>query len=294
MVVTNAIQFSPIILGSFRYKNLILSASLIFSYFLSNPFSLSKWLNHWPGFRLLFEDEKDELFDLIWTRVIPKVAENFGVITHDELFDILKGFLDEEVLEPMDNRNKVVFNQGFAMSMQKESFLVHAQEKIRVNNLIIAAASRKKVIDDAIKKASKANKKEQETTLCENIDRNKEADIVSINSKRDTDILVVKNDLKTRLANINQRKHKRNTGKELQSIIDDKEHANQQANNQITLIKDLAKIKISDIKSKLANERKQLIKSNAANLRANGHTDPLPGNRDDDEEEEEEEDEEDL
>jgi len=53
------------------------------------------------------------------------------------------------------------------------------------------------------------------------------------------------------------------------------------------LIKELAKTKVSDIKSNWTNERKRLIKVNAANLRANGHIDPLPDNREDEEEEDE-------
>jgi hypothetical protein len=54
------------------------------------------------------------------------------------------------------------------------------------------------------------------------------------------------------------------------------------------LIKELAKTKVSDIKSNWTNERKRLIKVNAANLRANGHIDPLPDNREDEEDEEKE------
>jgi len=54
------------------------------------------------------------------------------------------------------------------------------------------------------------------------------------------------------------------------------------------LIKELAKTKVSDIKSNWTHERKRLIKLNAANLRANGHIDPLPDNREDEEDEEKE------
>lgn len=54
------------------------------------------------------------------------------------------------------------------------------------------------------------------------------------------------------------------------------------------MIKELAKTKVSDIKSNWTNERKRLIKVNAANLRANGHIDPLPDNREDEEDEEKE------
>lgn len=54
------------------------------------------------------------------------------------------------------------------------------------------------------------------------------------------------------------------------------------------MIKELAKTKVSDIKSNWTHERKRLIKLNAANLRANGHIDPLPDNREDEEDEEKE------
>ena len=60
------------------------------------------------------------------------------------------------------------------------------------------------------------------------------------------------------------------------------------------MIKELAKTKVSDIKSNWTHERKQLIKLNAANLRANGHIDPLPDNREDEEDEEDEEEEDEM
>jgi hypothetical protein len=98
-------------------------------------FRLNVWLNHWKGFRLLKDEERDELYSLFWDQILPEMTTNLGFITFEKLYNICKEFLQLEELNVSDNRNLRAFNQGFAMPMQRETFLLHAVEKLRIQNL---------------------------------------------------------------------------------------------------------------------------------------------------------------
>ena len=254
-----------------------------------DKFKLSKWLNHWPSFRLLTDGEVAILYDLIWTKAMPLHSQNHGVSTHAQLHEIFKEFLELDELDVNDNRNVQVFNQGFAMAMQEQSFLAYAEEKRRVTALVADASARKKILDDQVKNATKAANKARETALCLNIDTKKDTDIDSINATKNATITTAKNNLKERKATINKRKNKSNTNQDKINIAADIEHANLAFKALNSFHQQKAKEDIDIIKRDWTLERKQLIKANKDDLRNFGYVAAQGEVHDDDDDDDEEE-----
>lgn len=233
-------------------------------------FRLNVWLNHWKGFRLLSDEERDELYSLFWDQILPEMATNLGFITFEKLYNICKEFLQLGELDVSDNRNLRAFNQGFAMPMQQETFLLHAVEKLRIQNLESEISTRNKLEANAIKKAATAQFNNLISRRCSNIDNQKDIDIQAIEDEKNADIEQIKTSLADRKCKLSGRLTTKSTKTEKEVVKSDIANAIENSKTNIGLIRKGAKSKVDRVKEDWTKERKDFIKIFKRDIKNNG------------------------
>jgi hypothetical protein len=237
-----------------------------------NMFSLKQWMNHWKEFKELTDEDTQELYSLFWDKLLPMMTDNLGFITHSQLHDIFKDFLDLDYhLEVLENRNGISFNQGFAMPMQKETFQSHAEERIRLQTMKDTLIANKKAESNAGKLRDKLNNQNIIKNLCKNVDEKLVSDIGDINTERDTFIRADAEKLKSRITEFDKRlKAKNLTQGQKDDIKDDIKRAKEESKEMRGQKKKNATKACIHTKMKSKNERNSIIAAYFENLRQNG------------------------
>jgi hypothetical protein len=233
-------------------------------------FRLNVWLNHWKGFRLLNDEERDELYSLFWDQILPEITTNLGFITFEKLYNICKEFLQLEELDVSANRNLRAFNQGFAMPMQQETFVLHAVEKLRIQNLESEINTRNKLEANVIKKAATLQFNNLISRRCSNIDNQKNIDIQAIEDKKNDEIEGIKTSLVDRKRHLSGRLTTKSTKTQKEQVKADIVVATENSKNNIKLIRKGAKNDVDRIKEDWTKERKEFIKILKQDIKNNG------------------------
>lgn len=156
------------------------------------------------------------------------------------------------------------------MPMQQETFLLHAIEKLRIQNLESEISARKKLQAIAIKKAATANFNNLINRRCSNIDNQKDIEIQAIEDQKNGDIEIVKTSLVIRKRELNDRVTTKSTKAAKELVKSDIANATENSKNNIVLIRNGAKSKVDRIKDDWTKERKKFIELFKQGIRNNG------------------------
>jgi hypothetical protein len=233
-----------------------------------STFSFQKFMNHWSLYPDLPPDVSSKLTDIFWEKAVPLGMSNSCTTNHTTMHAQLQELLDFPDLDPLDNRSRLVINQGFAMVLNEEVFKKFAEERMEIDKLKKERNNKLALEKKEEKKRLDSLKKIQDNRVCAFFDGEYEDNLNELRKSEQGKLKKLREKTDQLIASINEKKEtKTNTKATKATAIRGLEKSFKEA---AKIIKSTFTEQTKASKAKYLADRKKILKTHDLELQRNG------------------------